>query len=66
MPEDGDPKEKDEEREHSREEEEALGRSYVADTPDEDPRLEATGVSTTENGREDRDGEENPGDGSEE
>ncbi|WP_135829414.1 MULTISPECIES: hypothetical protein [Halobacteriales] len=29
-------------------EEEALGRSFIADTPDEDPRLEATGTNTSD------------------
>ncbi|ELZ76292.1 hypothetical protein C454_18384 [Haloferax gibbonsii ATCC 33959] len=31
-------------------EEEALGRSFIADTPDEDPRFETTGTNTADEG----------------
>lgn len=39
-------------------EEEALGRSYIADTPDEDPRFEATGVNTAKSDEDGSDGSE--------
>lgn len=39
-------------------EEEALGRSFIADTPDEDPRFETTGTNTSDGDEEGSDGSE--------
>lgn len=47
-------------------EEEALGRSFVADTPDEDPRYEATGTNTPKGDGDDGDGSEDSNSGSDE
>lgn len=39
-------------------EEEALGRSFIADTPDEDPRFETTGTNTADSDEDSSDGSE--------
>lgn len=45
----------DSEKDQEDGEEAALGRSFIADTPDEDPRFEATSTDTSDGNEDDSD-----------
>lgn len=62
---DGDGSEKDK-NQQEKGEKEALGRSFIADTPDEDPRFETADMNTTEGEGGDSDGGEDSNDASNE